>query len=509
MPDHFDVFLSHNSRDKPAVIQLAKRLKAQGLNVWLDVWELRPGQPWQEALEHIIETTQTAAVLVGADGFGPWQSREMRGCLSEFAENGKVVVPVLLPTCPSEIPKLPFFLKQLTWVDLRDGKEDVGFYNLIWGITGKKPKELDEDDLLIVPEQQGSESKSVTEVGRNKPAPAGVSGKPTDQMPETVAKRPYSGLPPILNSTAEASANTVGNPTVIQLPPTTTKPENREASQVIIPHIHGWPSDKVQALQREAASSLGLSTTFRDKLKAGGEGPLMAVIPAGSYLMGSPADEPERKDSECPQHPVTFARPFAMGVYAVTFDEYDLYCQATGKPLVDDAAWGRRRRPVINVSWHDAQAYCAWLSAQTGMHYRLPSEAEWEYACRAGTVTPFYFGNTITPQQANYDGNYAYNSGVKGEYRGKTVAIDQFQPNPFGLYQMHGNVWEWCEDGWHNNYVGAPDDGSAWVSISDDPLSLRGGAWYSRPRNLRCSSRDGGDPGHRNNNRGFRLARTL
>jgi len=113
MTDHFDVFLSHNSHDKPAVIALARKLKAHGLKVWLDAWELRPGQPWQEALEQIIETTQTAAVLVGNDGFGPWQSREMRGCLSEFAEHGKAVVPVLLPSCPTDVPKLPFFFETI------------------------------------------------------------------------------------------------------------------------------------------------------------------------------------------------------------------------------------------------------------------------------------------------------------------------------------------------------------------------------------------------------------
>ncbi len=490
MPDPFDVFLSHNSRDKPAVIKLAKRLKAQGLNVWLDVWELRPGQPWQEALEHIIETTQTAAVLVGADGFGPWQSREMRGCLSEFAEHGKAVIPVLLPTCPTEVPELPFFLKQLTWVDLREGKEDSGFYNLIWGITGIRPKELDEDGSLIVPEQQDSESKQKMQTSKarvRKPRPS----RTQNTKPE------------------EASANQFGNPTVIQLRPAVATPKNWENSKTKIPHIHGWPSDKVQALQHEAANSLGLSTTFRDKLKAGGEGPLMAVIPAGSYLMGSPTDEPERRDSEGPQHRVTFAQPFAIGVYAVTFDEFDQYCQETGKPLVDDAGWGRGRRPIINVSWHDAQAYCAWLSAQTGQPYRLPSEAEWEYACRAGTITPFHFGNTINPQQANYDANFAYNGGAKGEYRGKTVAVDEFQPNPFGLYQMHGNVWEWCADAWHDHYAGAPEDGSAWAGGADAPLSLRGGAWDYEPRDLRCSYRFGYFPFGRDYNWGFRLARTL
>ena len=144
MPDHFDVFLSHNSRDKPAVIALAKKLKAQRLKVWLDIWELRLGQPWQEALEQIIETTKTAAVLVGVDGLGPWEDVEMRACLNEFVQRKLPVVPVLLSDCPKK-PDLPLLLRAFTWVDLRDGKEDEGFYNLIWGITGIRPKELDED----------------------------------------------------------------------------------------------------------------------------------------------------------------------------------------------------------------------------------------------------------------------------------------------------------------------------------------------------------------------------
>lgn len=131
--------------------------------------------------------------------------------------------------------------------------------------------------------------------------------------------------------------------------------------------------------------------TFRDKLKIGGEGPLMVVIPAGRFLMGSPASEPERLDDEGPQHEVHIAKPFAMGVYAVTFDEYDRFCDSTKCDRPGDENWGRGNRPVINVSWHDAQDYCTWLTEQTGRRYRLPSEAEWEYVCRAGTTTPFFF----------------------------------------------------------------------------------------------------------------------
>jgi formylglycine-generating enzyme required for sulfatase activity len=141
---------------------------------------------------------------------------------------------------------------------------------------------------------------------------------------------------------------------------------------------------KVQALQKRTAEALDLPVHFQHKLKSGGLGPMMTVIPAGSFLMGSPSDEPERSNDEGPQHLVTFAKPFAIGRYAVTFEGYDRYCDAVGKSKPGDKGWGRGRRPVINVSWEDAMACRAWLSGETGKRYRLPSEAEWEYACRAG-----------------------------------------------------------------------------------------------------------------------------
>lgn len=216
--------------------------------------------------------------------------------------------------------------------------------------------------------------------------------------------------------------------------------------------------------------------TFRDKLKVGGEGPLMVVIPAGRFLMGSPPKEPDRADDEGPQHEVTIAHPFALGVYAVTFDEYERYTVDTKVDKPDDNGWGRGKRPIINVSWKDAQAYCAWLSLQTGLRYRLPSEAEWEYACRAGTTTPFHFGERLRTDQANFDGNFTYNGSTKDEYRAKTVPVGSFAPNDFGLHDMHGNVWEWCEDTWHDNYRGAPADGSV---------------WESRARRVPCAARRG------------------
>jgi formylglycine-generating enzyme required for sulfatase activity len=202
--------------------------------------------------------------------------------------------------------------------------------------------------------------------------------------------------------------------------------------------------------------------------------PEMVVVPAGTLTMGSPESEPGRSTDEGPQHAVTFARPFAVGRFAVTFDEWDACATdgGCGGNRPSDQGWGRGRRPAINVSWNDAKAYVAWLSRKTGKTYRLPSEAEREYVTRAGTTTPFWWGSSISTSQANYNGNYTYGGGARGEYREKTLPVDTFQPNPWGLYQVHGNVSEWVEDCWNDS---APSDGSAWTSGDCSSRVVRGG----------------------------------
>ena len=271
---------------------------------------------------------------------------------------------------------------------------------------------------------------------------------------------------------------------------------------------------RLQALQQDAAGKLGLPVVFQDRLSSGGLGPKMAVLPAGSFMMGSPPDEPERRPDEGPQHRVSFARPFATGVYAVTFDEHDRFCEVTGQDPCRgtvDGGLGRGQRPVF-CGWNYAQAYCAWLSRQTGQTYRLLSEAEWEYVCRAGTTTPFWWGDTITPQQAYYNGSIAYNNGAKDKRGRKTLPVGKVgecAPNPWGLYQVHGNVSEWVQDRYHNSYEAAPCDGSAWESGDDIDRMLRGGAWYSGPVWLRSAARVCGEPDVTCDGCGFRLARDL
>ncbi len=243
--------------------------------------------------------------------------------------------------------------------------------------------------------------------------------------------------------------------------------------------------------------------------------PEMVTIPPGRFLMGAPAGEEGSSDAERPQHDVRIDYAFALGKHAVTFAEWDAAIAAGAKlEKPSDEGWGRDRRPVINVNWNDVKAYIAWLNSRLGLEgrrdaYRLPSEAEWEYACRAGTTTPFSFGATISTTQANYCGEYTYGAGKKGENREKTTPVGSFSANAFGLHDMHGNVWEWCEDAWNANYNGAPTDGSAWLTVDASSRVLRGGSWSIDPQDLRSAARGRYDPTVRVSIIGFRVARTV
>jgi formylglycine-generating enzyme required for sulfatase activity len=235
--------------------------------------------------------------------------------------------------------------------------------------------------------------------------------------------------------------------------------------------------------------------------------PGMVRIEAGTFLMGCPERESGSAD-ERPQHEVRIAQPFAIGKYAVTFDVYDAFAKETGRELSSDADWGRGRRPVINVSWEGAVAYALWLSNKTGNRYRLPTEAEWEYAARAGTTTPYSTGTQIDTGQANFTKGLGLLRAIFGT--AKTLEVGSFPANPWGLCEVHGNVWEWVQDCWHDSYQGAPNDGSAWGTGDCTRRVLRGGSWLNEPWNLRSAYRywyvpDWRDYGYV----GFRVAQDL
>jgi formylglycine-generating enzyme required for sulfatase activity len=258
-----------------------------------------------------------------------------------------------------------------------------------------------------------------------------------------------------------------------------------------------WP----YVLTVEAERALKPLASFRECAK---HCPDMIVIPGGAFTMGSPATEQGRSDSEGPQHKVTIAKPFAVSKYDVTFADWDACVSVGACPNAADAGFGRDTKPVINVSWNDAQTYVAWFSRMTGQPYRLLTEAEWEYAARAGTATAYYWGDKIGMANANC-------MGCGSQWDAKQISpVGSFKPNAFNLYDMAGNVSQWVQDCWHPDYNGAPADGSsAWASGDCSERVVRGGSWSDNPRLLRSAFRSWGTSGNRFNNLGFRVARTL
>ncbi len=277
---------------------------------------------------------------------------------------------------------------------------------------------------------------------------------------------------------------------------------------------------------REAqGAAMAPGTVFRDCQRC----PEMVVVPAGSFMMGSPDSQEGRLDREGPRHPVTIETPFAVGVYEVTFAEWNA-CVAAGRCggyRPEDGGWGRGSRPVIHVSWEDARAYVRWLSRETGEEYRLLSEAEWEYVARAGTTTARYWGESES-RQCRYENGFDLDGSRTDQGRrwmeefddmipvscsdgySETAPVGLFEPNAFGLYDVLGNVSEWVDDCWNDSYAGAPSDGRAWLSGNCSIRVLRGGGWTSGPRLLRSGQRAAAPAWHRvYYSFGFRVARTV
>lgn len=232
----------------------------------------------------------------------------------------------------------------------------------------------------------------------------------------------------------------------------------------------------------------------------------MVDIPGGSFLMGSPPGEANQYDNETPQHSVTI-KPFYLGKYAITQEQYEAIMGENPSYFIGE------KNPAENITWTQAVEFCQRLSQRTGKNYHLPSESQWEYACRAGTMTPFYLGETVTPEFVNYDGNHPYKNAPRGVYRQHPLEVGKFPPNGFGLYDMHGNIWEWCQDTWHSSYrnerlsIYAPTDGSAWEGMGHDRIRvLRGGSWNDLGSYCRSAHRSGGLIDYQVNYRGFRVA---
>ena len=248
-------------------------------------------------------------------------------------------------------------------------------------------------------------------------------------------------------------------------------------------------------------SSNATNKIFQDKLSSGGLGPVMTFVPAGKFVMGDLKQVGQ--SYEHPAHEVTFSEAFHIGKFPITFNEYDRYSKATGQTPVSDYHWGRNDRPIINVNLDDARAYASWLSAETGYTYRLPSEAEWEYAARAGANSIYPWGNDIGKNNANCNGCGSIWDG------NKTAPVGQFPANAWGLHDMQGNTWDLTEDCWNFNYRNAPTNGSPWKTGDCIRGVIRGGSLGDTPQDLRLSTRLRNYSATRTVIIGFRLVREL
>ncbi|MGD1950128.1 MAG: formylglycine-generating enzyme family protein [Leptolyngbyaceae cyanobacterium] len=231
----------------------------------------------------------------------------------------------------------------------------------------------------------------------------------------------------------------------------------------------------------------------------------MVQIPAGEFLMGSPPTEPQREEQEDPQRLIQVPS-FYMGAFTITQSQYERIVGNNPSYFTDEQGENGGNFPVEQITWQDADAFCQQLSELTGRKYRLPSEAEWEYACRAGTTTPFCFGETLTTEIANFFADFSFTENFEENYRNAPVAADSFWPNAFGLYNMHGNVHEWCSDDYHDSYAGAPSDAKQWISgKSNDSKVMRGGSWFNDIPLCRSAARDKNSQIGRSNSFGFRV----
>ncbi|TRU68280.1 MAG: TIR domain-containing protein [Microcystis viridis Mv_BB_P_19951000_S69] len=483
------IFLAHASDDKPAVLALYNRLKQAGYKPWLDKKDLIAGQIWRDEIPKAIKASQIFLACLSAKSANKqgYIQRELRialDILGEMLPGTIFFIPMRLEEW--EIPDLRLAQVGLNLRDIHrlDYWEEDGFEQLERAITHQFKLEPEEPKQSgIVPEDP--------------------------KQPVIVPEEPKQSV-------------------------IVTQPLSVFNFEIVEVNAKGEQIKKESKQSQYFGEDLGNDITLE-----------MVAIPGGTFTMGSPAGEGH--DSEKPQHQVTVP-PFFMGKYPITQAQWQAIASRADLKIKQDlepkpAYFKDRpdsdRRPVEQVSWYDAIEFCARLSKLSklrGREYRLPSEAEWEYACRAGTTTAFHFGETITTDLANYRGTdweigtkvYPgnYGRGPKGIYREETTPVGYFKvANAFGLYDMHGNVWEWCLDPWHDNYQGEPPrDGSVWDEDNNDnryqsllistkklltdkrDCVLRGGSWINYPYSCRSAIRSWFSPDIHYINFGFRVA---
>jgi formylglycine-generating enzyme required for sulfatase activity len=451
--DQVQIFISYAREDQEKAREIYRRLAEQGYKPWLDEEDLLPGQNFRLVIEKSLTGSDFVIICLSCTSVAKrsFFQREIKHALDKLEEmlpEDIFVIPARLDEC-----EMPDELKDRHWVNLF---EERGWQKLFKALDHQLRR-------------------------RGKTPPQPVAQSPTSQPAKQPAPEPQTPQTPAVSKKERVAGAT--DPTLFDF-------------VMVKVDKQGKVIDRQTGQARRSIEDLG-----------GGVKLEMVEIPGGEFTMGS-----NDHDWEKPPHRVK-VQPFAIGKYQVTQAQWRAVA-AFAKVKIDlnpnPSRFKGDNLPVEQVSWEEAVEFCVRLSRSTGRTYRLPSEAEWEYAARAGTTTPFAFGETITPEIVNYDGNYPYGSAPKGEYRKKTVEVGSLGvANAFGLYDMHGNVWEWCEDQWHDSYNGAPSDGSAWTDISatGSYRVFRGGGWVNSAVNCRSAYRNIHAPGYRYDNVGLRLVR--
>ena len=483
-----DIFLSYSSKDKERVKPLVRALEREGWSVWWDQKTLA-GESYNSLIDRELRGAQCVVVVWSEHSISSeWVYEE-----ATLGKQRNALIPAKID--PVNIPLGFGLLQAVDLVGWTGYSTNPAFQHLVVSIAEKIGRKAPPSAPKPTPERKEP-------VPPPPPAPS-----PSSQKQEPIPKS--EPVPPGRRNLLIGGLT--GGLLAIALiagwmTPDDPEPPSSQGRQA--------PSrtDTVQSSELKPPSSQGGQTSSRTVTVQSSDGQKvdfdMVTLPAGRFLMGSPPQEQGRDDDEGPQHPVTLPQ-FEIGKHEVTQRLWRAVMGTNPSRFKGDDL------PVESVSWNEAQEFCRRLSEKLGLNgsngYRLPSEAEWEYAARAGTTTPFAFGQNIDPGIVNYDGNYPYGDAAKGLYRQKTVPVGSLgRANGWGLFDLHGNVWEWVEDQYHGNYNGAPSDGRAWTGLAGGSYRvIRGGGWYGFAVYCRSARRDRIDPGSRFAVLGFRLLRTL